>query len=265
MADIQNPFFNPVPASSFQGLSAIEGLKGRLRTLKLRTYDPEERPKGKKSRTPYLPTTVSPNELRQSIDRESGIVHGQLAYEANAIRTGFEEILSQTAMLGVFPMWFEPDELVQYSLRVEGRNKQRMLGQVDDPQRGFTKSQTKIVALPAKEWPSAWGEYVFLDNVVDSLDMGPYMPENADYLLSTVHKFESLKAGSDHPNGRSLHWRLKSGAELLWKMTAYLTGIEGRSGKPRDDIVDTAGMRLICEPEDFCEYFCRLIILWNIT
>ncbi len=267
---------NPVPAVSQDCLDTWEYLKLELRGLKEKAF-PEANRYTEQSYSKKAPKGMSPKGLEKEInDILTDEIRLQLTQNYTAARLrleiGLAEIVIGTSPSGIerdsrdirekglLQEWVGKEALVLYSLRVEGRKGKEMRTPYNEHTRwGYAKKQTPIALMKAKEWVGAWKDIVFLDSKVDATDMRPYLPDGSDYLLTTVHKFEAVEengVGEISLNGRkyipldnAVHLRIKSGAEMLWKMIAFLSGIEEKkSGETRDDILDEAAARLICRP-----------------
>ena len=269
---------NPVPAVIQSGLDSIELLKWEFRKLKQEIFGPGCNAYDDSATPPGLPRGVRRETLERRIDEllTPEVLVGLAAENAEA-RVRSEEVLGAIAMEEVLQSWM-PDSLVLYSLRVEGRNRQEMLLPYRENERwGYYHRTTPVAVLPAREWPSAWKELVFLDARVDEGEIAPFMPDRADYLLSTVHKFEVVDMAEGRrssgnkgvtplnggfyrhrADGEGMHWRAKSGSEGLWKAVALVTGIEEKPGEPRESIVDTYGIRLLCSAGGFGTRFAGL-------
>ncbi|MBS3132611.1 hypothetical protein J4470_00580 [Candidatus Woesearchaeota archaeon] len=259
---------NPISCVTEEGLDLVEIVKGELRQLKVEAYGSgcnayRDAPPSSEERRPR-------NMSRRSLEAAIGHIFSQVgvlefAKESTETRVMIEAGLSKVAER-LLPLWFPPDSLIMYSLRVEGRNDAEMSAPYTTKNFnwGYRQKTTPIAVLQLNEWPSAWNKFMFLDRRADTEDITPYMPEGADYLLSTVHKFDRVserrgdRGGSLNQRyerikgGESLHWRVKSGPEKLWKMVVLLTGLEeDEPGDVRETIVDDAGIRLLCQANMF--------------
>lgn len=269
---------NPVPAISQGGLDTVELLKWELRPLKEEAYGPGCNAYAD-GRPPKL--KMPRRTLEKRIDEIlSSHVMVDMAKENTETRLRSEERLGEVVMEDVLPLLVPEDALILYSLRVEGRSREEMgLSYRENSRWGYYHKTTPVAVLPAGEWSSGWGEHVYLDARVDEEDITRFMPERADYLLSTVHKFEVVaerrNAGSNNnggawlngryyrqSGGQGIHWRIKSGSEKLWKMVALLTGIEEKPGEVRESIVDGAGARILygadCFGAKFSEFWSKV-------
>ncbi len=266
---------NPISAVSESGLEILTVLKGELRNLKKQLYGPECNSYREEALKPTekIPKGVARRDLETQLDKIFSLVNLDFAKGSTETRAMVEERLGRQVER-LMPIWFPPKALVMYSLRVEGRNRGEMLSSYDkkNNQWGYKKEQTPIAVLPVEEWPSAWRDFVVLDRMADSKSMNGYMPSDADYLLSTVHKFEVVsgkekrKGEKKQGNGlgekfrrseeaESLHWRIKSGPERLWKMVLLMTGLERKPKETVEEIVDEAGIRLLCSDGKVGSYF----------
>ncbi len=266
---------NPVSAVSESGLELIAVLKDELRKLKEKIYGPDCNSYRERALThkEKIPEGVARTGLETKLDEIFSLVDLDFAKESAETKVMVEEGLGRQVE-ALMPIWFPPKALVMYSLRVEGRNREEMLKLYGSKNRqwGYKKEQTPVAVLPAEEWPSSWRDFAVLDRIADSKGIKSYMPSDADYLLSTVHKFEVVtkREKNDVMNpyrnlldkkfrraddAESLHWRVKSGPEKLWKMVLLMTGLERKPNETVEEIVDDAGIRLLCSDEQFGSKF----------
>ncbi len=267
---------NPVSAVSKDGLELIDVLKDELRLLKKELYGPDCNTynENRRSEIEKSPKGISTGDLEKRLDEIFSLVDVHFAKESAETRAMIEDGLGRQVEK-LMHIWFQPNALVMYSLRAEGRNRKRMINTYSNGNQhwGYTKAQTPIAVLPAKEWPSAWRDFLVFDRIANSKDGKTYMPADADYLLSTVHKFEVViqnEKGKEIPqrknllnepqyrradDAESIHWRVKSGPEKLWKMVSLMTGLESKTGKTIEEIVDDAGIRLLCSDAQFGRKF----------
>ena len=229
---------NPVPLTTEEGYRLIIGLQKTVRSLRKQVF-----PNGQNG------TIVSKSEVERSIDAVlTEEVKESLKAEFAKTRPRLEQALAETVMQQILPLWMPENSIVNYSVRVESRNRDGMLLSRPTVNAGYRHLTTPIHFLQASDWPSEWRSFVLLDDQL--YEREDCLPENTDYLLATVHKFDALTPYGRPTGDDAVHWRVKSGPEMLWKMVAYLSGIEDDSGKTRESIVDAAGARLITRPEN---------------
>ncbi len=261
------PFsFNPVPVLDKEGLARIESAKEDVRALETEAYG--EGCNRYDYVPPFYPTHMRTSDLELELHRIFPADELQkIAEEQKELRRMVDYSLAETVVTRILPKLATPETLFEYDLYVAGRD----MGQIDstvDRRRGRKDRQTHMVVLPLKEWADAWKERIFFDERADSEEVERYMPEDTNRLLSTVHRFYAVKSVSTGRKTKRIHnngflhgyevdgnklqvdWRTKSGAEFLWKLIAYLTGLEDKPGGVREKILDLAGVRLMLR-DDF--------------
>ena len=259
--------YNPVAALTQGGLEAFETLK-KLRQLKTELYGADSNRFHEDRLRPKLPKGMTLQQLEGRIsDIVTSDVLEQMRQEQAALRPMLDESLRQIVRDVVLPTWFPPDAPVMYVVRTEGRNIKEM--QWKGGRAGYRTKETGRVVLRVDELRQSWDEVVLRDADIDHAPE-TFMPEGANFQLSTVHKiYSAIPIGNHQRNGNTsdgvlvlkhsgrtyrsddslaLHFRQKSGPEKSWKMITIGTGLEERphdAYQPREQIVDELGIRLL--------------------
>jgi len=239
--------FNNIPALSEEFIETMKKVREETTNLKKVAYG-EDCNRFDHS-VGFYPRNMTLQELEIRLNEIlSTEILIKLAEEQRALRSKIDCELAKVVATEILPQLALPGTLFQYDFYVVARDM-RQIDSKTDPHRGRRDSQTPIKCLPVEDWKDgAWKEYILLDHRINNGEIDRYMPVGTNRLLSTVHRFYAVN--KTDKSKLQIDCRTKSGAEFLYKLVAWLTGIERKPGEPRQDIRDLAALRII-----FRDYF----------